>query len=56
MSIINAPCKDCPDRAMGCHDRCKKYLNYKKQLDEIREENYRKRASLYKRGRRKRNG
>lgn len=34
---IKAPCKDCENRYVGCHDRCKKYQEYKKQSDEERE-------------------
>ena len=33
---LKAPCKDCPDRALGCHDTCKKYLTYKKKWDYLR--------------------
>lgn len=28
-------CKDCPDREVGCHSRCEKYLREKKE-NEIR--------------------
>ena len=27
--IVQAPCKDCPDRAVGCHGTCEKYAEYK---------------------------
>ena len=27
--MANAPCKDCPDRKMGCHGRCEKYLAFR---------------------------
>jgi hypothetical protein len=26
-----APCKDCPDRFVGCHSTCEKYIQYKKE-------------------------
>lgn len=29
---INSPCKDCKDRYLGCHSKCKKYNNFKKEL------------------------
>lgn len=29
-----APCKGCKDRYVGCHDKCDKYLAFRKQLDE----------------------
>lgn len=27
-------CKDCPDRHPACHDRCEKYIQAKKDLQE----------------------
>lgn len=27
-------CKDCPDRYPACHDRCEKYIQAKKDLQE----------------------
>lgn len=33
---MNSPCKDCPDRQMGCHSNCEKYLSYDKYRQEIR--------------------
>ena len=29
---ISNPCKDCERRELGCHDRCKDYISYKKEL------------------------
>lgn len=31
--IPTAPCLDCPDRYLGCHDTCEKYLAYRKEQD-----------------------
>ena len=28
----SAPCKDCPDRKVGCHSSCQKYKDFKKVL------------------------
>lgn len=28
--MIEAPCRNCTDRYLGCHDRCPKYQKYKK--------------------------
>lgn len=28
----SVPCKDCPNREIGCHSKCKKYLDFKKHL------------------------
>ena len=27
-----APCKDCPDRELGCHGRCERYADFKAAL------------------------
>lgn len=32
-----APCKDCGDRAVGCHDNCEKYQEWKRANDKRRE-------------------
>ena len=31
-----APCKDCKDRHIGCHGKCEKYLEYKKELQKVK--------------------
>ena len=31
-----APCKDCKDRHIGCHGKCEKYLEYKKELQKAK--------------------
>lgn len=31
---MNAPCKDCCKRYVGCHGRCEKYLEYHKANQE----------------------
>lgn len=35
---MKAPCKDCPDRQLGCHSTCKRYLTYKESCEVIRKE------------------
>lgn len=35
--VIDAPCRNCKDRVLGCHDKCERYSAYRKRLDEIRE-------------------
>lgn len=30
---MKPPCKECPDRVLGCHKTCEKYLAYREQLD-----------------------
>lgn len=42
--MAKAPCKDCPDRVVGCHSICTKYTEYRKQQDA---ENEARRKSLY---------
>jgi hypothetical protein len=32
---MKAPCKDCPNRKVGCHSTCEKYLDYRKEVDKI---------------------
>lgn len=31
--MILPPCKNCEQRALACHDRCKKYKAYKSELE-----------------------
>ena len=31
---MNAPCKNCPDREIGCHSKCNKYSEFRKKRDE----------------------
>ena len=30
-----APCKDCPEREIGCHERCEKYQTFRKDRREF---------------------
>nr|DAH32760.1 MAG TPA: hypothetical protein [Caudoviricetes sp.] len=32
---MNAPCKDCPERHMGCHSECEKYIAYHQFREEV---------------------
>lgn len=34
---MTAPCKDCKDRMMGFHGKCKRYADYTKERDKIRQ-------------------
>ena len=36
---MTAPCKDCPDRSLGCHASCSKYISYRKMQDEYNDKN-----------------
>lgn len=31
-----SPCKDCSERHLGCHDRCPKYQDWRKEVTEGR--------------------
>lgn len=45
------PCKDCKDRTVGCHSKCKPYLDFKQKFNkwqsEIKEEKYQRYLSRY---------
>jgi len=45
-----SPCKDCvpPVRQLGCHSRCPKYISWKKDYDEKKEQ-VRKEKEKYRR-------
>ena len=32
---MQPPCKDCPDRFLGCHSTCEKYIAYDKYRKEM---------------------
>ena len=32
-----SPCKDCPNRYLGCHDKCYKYQAFRQARDEYNE-------------------
>ena len=36
MIIRNAPCRECTDRYLGCHDDCARYREYKKNSEDIK--------------------
>ena len=31
------PCRDCTDRYIGCHSKCRKYKKWKKDLENTKE-------------------
>ena len=35
---MNVPCKDCPDREVGCHSTCEKYKAFRAEKDREIEE------------------
>ncbi len=34
MKLLNATCKDCDRRTIGCHAHCPDYKEFRRQLDE----------------------
>nr|DAH24695.1 MAG TPA: Protein of unknown function (DUF4051) [Caudoviricetes sp.] len=34
---MTAPCKDCPDRQLGCHAACDRYRAFRAERDEMLE-------------------
>ena len=38
MTRLIPPCKDCPDRAVGCHSICEKYITYDKANKKLKEQ------------------
>jgi len=51
MDGIDAGCKDCADRYVGCHGKCEKYLKWKENHKEttklIREAEFKKNVGYY---------
>jgi hypothetical protein len=41
MTIVGKkpPCKDCTDRTVGCHSKCKKYIEWKNKDIQVKEAN-----------------
>ena len=43
------PCKDCPDRYSGCHAKCERYREFRRELDErnkrIREQKFKEKLT-----------
>ena len=44
--MIDAPCKNCMERSVSCHDKCPKYILYRKELDNIREKELEERRNI----------
>ena len=35
---VQSPCKDCPNRFVGCHSSCAKYIDFQQKLEIKRKE------------------
>ena len=33
---VNCPCQGCKDREVGCHGKCEKYKEYKKEIEDYK--------------------
>lgn len=33
---MKAPCKDCDRRALGCHDHCEEYKEFRAEIERIK--------------------
>lgn len=42
----SAPCRNCSERYVGCHDECVKYLDFKQEI-EIQNQRRREELSLH---------
>ena len=40
--MIDAPCKYCEDRSLGCHATCSKYIEYAKYAEEQRQKRHKR--------------
>lgn len=40
--MLQATCKDCKRRHIGCHETCKDYIAFRKALDKFNKERYEK--------------
>lgn len=37
MTYVKSPCKNCPDRLLGCHSECGRYLAFQEALEKVRQ-------------------
>ena len=45
--MIQAPCKDCSDREIGCHSSCRLYIDFQSLNRKEHEEAYKQKPLLY---------
>ena len=43
--MLNAPCKDCPNRSITCHSTCPAYISFAEEAARQREVRYKERLS-----------
>jgi hypothetical protein len=44
---MNPPCKDCPNRQIGCHSTCEKYSEFRKERDALNEKIHKQKEAEY---------
>lgn len=44
--MLKVPCKDCQDRYPACHDKCERYISFRKELDKYKEEERKEKEAL----------
>lgn len=37
MPTVKSPCMNCPDRVLGCHSECGRYLAYTEAVEKMRQ-------------------
>lgn len=37
---MTPPCKDCPDRQLGCHGKCPRYATYHEECEKQRQDRH----------------
>ena len=43
---MKVPCKDCPNRYVGCHSKCEAYKEFNRHCEEQREKRLKESAEL----------
>jgi len=37
VTYVKCPCKGCPDRVIGCHSECGRYIAYVEAIERVRQ-------------------
>ena len=44
---MKSPCKDCPERYIGCHSECSRYKHFRRVIEAEKETITRNKAKMY---------
>lgn len=44
---VNSPCKDCPNRYVGCHSSCDAYISYRGKNDNARDNERKQKDAMH---------